>query len=161
MRRRVGENFIIEYRISADELVHGGMKVEEVIEFVKLIKDKIDILHVSAGMLPNQFTIQYMIQPMYIPYMLNIHFAEEIKKAVGSDIYVTAVGSVMTLDNAEEILSRGLVDFVAMARPFVADPQFMRKTVLGKTDDIRPCLRCNTCCGRSAFLKRLDVQLIQ
>ncbi len=67
VRRRVGENFIIEYRISADELVHGGMKVEEVIEFVKLIKDKIDILHVSAGMLPNQFTIQYMIQPMYIP----------------------------------------------------------------------------------------------
>lgn len=154
VRRRVGENFIIEYRISADELVDGGMKTEEVIEFVKLIKDKIDILHVSAGMLPNQFTIQYMIQPMYIPYMLNIHFAEEIKKAVGSDIYVTAVGSVMTLDNAEEILSKGLVDFVAMARPFVADPQFMRKTVLGKADDIRPCLRCNTCCGRSAFFKK-------
>jgi 2,4-dienoyl-CoA reductase-like NADH-dependent reductase (Old Yellow Enzyme family)/NADPH-dependent 2,4-dienoyl-CoA reductase/sulfur reductase-like enzyme len=154
VRRRVGENFIIEYRISADELVQGGMKVEEVIEFVKLIKDKIDILHVSVGMLPNPFTIQYMIQPLYVPYMPNIHYAEEIKKAVGDDLYVTAVGSVMTLENAEEILSRGLVDFVAMARPFVADPEFMRKTALGKVEDVRPCVRCNTCCGRSAFFKK-------
>lgn len=154
VRRRVGQDFIIEYRISADELVEGGMKLDEVIKFVKLIKDKIDILHVSAGMLPNPFTIQYMIQPLYVPYMLNVHFAEEIKKAVGDDLYVTAVGSVMTLDNAEEILARGLVDFVAMARPFVADPEFMRKTALGKVEDVRPCVRCNTCCGRSAFFKK-------
>lgn len=154
IRRKVGQDFILEYRISADELVEGGMKTEEVIEFVKMIKDKIDILHVSAGMLPNPFTIQYMIQPIYVPYMLNIHFAEEIKKAVGDDLYVTAVGSVMTLDNAEEILSRGLVDFVAMARPFVADPEFMKKSVQGRYEDIRPCIRCNTCCGRSAFFKK-------
>ncbi|MBP2650368.1 MAG: FAD-dependent oxidoreductase [Firmicutes bacterium] len=154
VRRRVGEDFIIEYRISADELVEEGMHLEEVIRFVKMIKDKIDILHVSVGMLPNPFTIQRMIQPLYIPYMPNIHYAEEIKQAVGNDLYVTAVGSVMTLDNAEEILSRGLVDFVAMARPFVADPEFMRKTVLGKIEDVRPCVRCNTCCGRSAFFKK-------
>lgn len=154
VRKRVGESFIIEYRISADELVEGGMKVDEVIQFVKMIKDKIDILHVSVGMLPNPFTIQYMIQPLYVPYMPNIHFAEEIKKAVGDDLYVTAVGSVMTLENAEEILSRGIVDFIAMARPFVADPEFMRKSALGKTEDIRPCVRCNTCCGRSAFFKK-------
>ncbi|MCM8711204.1 FAD-dependent oxidoreductase [Clostridium sp. SYSU_GA19001] len=154
VRKRVGEDFIIEYRISADELVEGGMKVDEVIEFVKLIKDKIDILHVSVGMLPNPFTIQYMIQPLYIPYMPNIHFAEKIKQAVGGDLKVTAVGSVMTLENAEEILSRGIVDFVAMARPFVADPEFMRKSALGKEEDIRPCVRCNTCCGRSAFFKK-------
>lgn len=155
VRRRVGERFILEYRISADEMVEGGMKVEEVIEFVKMIKDKIDILHVSVGVLPNQFTIQYMIQPLYMPYMLNVHFAEEIKKAVGDDLKVATVGSIMTLDNAEEILARGLVDFVAMARPFVADPEMMRKSVHGQTEDIRPCVRCNTCCGRSAFFKKI------
>lgn len=154
VRRRVGENFIIEYRISADELVEGGMKLEDVIRFVNMIKDKIDILHVSAGMLPNPFTIQYMIQPLYVPYMLNIHYAEKIKEAVGEDIFVTAVGSVMTLENAEEILSRGKVDFVAMARPFVADPEIMRKSAMGKEADVRPCVRCNTCCGRSAFFKK-------
>jgi NADPH-dependent 2,4-dienoyl-CoA reductase/sulfur reductase-like enzyme len=86
--------------------------------------------------------------------MPNIHYAEEIKKAVGEDLYVTAVGSVMTLENAEEILSRGIVDFVAMARPFVADPEFMRKSAHGKEEDVRPCVRCNTCCGRSAFFKK-------
>lgn len=154
IRRRVGQDFIIEYRVSADELVEGGMKIDEVIEFVKMIKDKIDILHVSAGMLPNPFTIPFMIEPIYFPYMTKIHYAEEIKKAVGDDLYVTAVGSVMTLENAEEILSRGIVDFVAMARPFVADPEFMKKSVQGRTEDIRPCIRCNTCCGRSAFFKK-------
>ncbi|MNP03497.1 2-enoate reductase FldZ [compost metagenome] len=41
-----------------------------------------------------------------------------------------------------------------MARPFVADPEFMRKTALGKVEDVRPCVRCNTCCGRSAFFKK-------
>ncbi len=119
-----------------------------------MIKHKIDILHVSVGMLPNPFTIQNMIQPLYMPYMLNVHYAEAIKKEVGDDLYVATVGSIMTLENAEDILAKGLVDFVAMARPFVADPEFMRKAALGKSEDIRPCVRCNTCCGRSAFFKK-------
>lgn len=154
VRKRVGENFIIEYRISAEELVEGGMVFEDVVKFVHMIKDKIDILHVSVGMLPNPFTIQYMIQPLYVPYMLNVHYAERMKAEFGDDLYITTVGSVMNLDNAEEILARGKVDFVAMARPFVSDPEFMRKAAQGKSDDIRPCVRCNTCCGRSAFFKK-------
>lgn len=154
VRRRVGENFIIEYRISADELVEGGMKPEEVIAFVHMIKDKIDILHVSVGMLPNPFTIPNMIQPLYNPYMQNVHYAEMFKKEFGDSLYITTVGSVMTLENAEEILASGKADFVAMARPFVADPEFMRKSVKGQEEDIRPCVRCNTCCGRSAFFKK-------
>lgn len=154
IRTRVGDDFILEYRISANELVPGGMEPADIMKFVHMIKDKIDILHVSVGVLPNPFTIQHMIQPLYIPYMPNIHYAEEIKQQVGDDLKITCVGSVMTLDNAEEILSRGLVDFVAMARPFVADPEFMRKAALGRPEDIRPCVRCNTCCGRSAFFKK-------
>lgn len=41
-----------------------------------------------------------------------------------------------------------------MARPFLADPELMRKSALGKNEDVRPCVRCNTCCGRSAFFKK-------
>ena len=154
IRRLCGENFIIEYRISAEELVEGGMSLNEVIEFVHMIKNKIDILHVSAGMLPNPFTIQYMIQPLYIPYMRNVHYAEKIKEAVGDSVKVVAVGSIMTLENAEEILARGKVDFVALARPFVADPDFVKKSLHGRLEDVRPCVRCNTCCGRSAFFQK-------
>lgn len=154
IRASVGDDFILEYRISANELVPGGMEPDDILKFVHLIKDKIDILHVSVGVLPNPFTIQHMIQPLYIPHMPNIHYAETIKEAVGDDLKITCVGSVMTLENAEQILSRGMVDFVAMARPFVADPEFMRKAALGNVQDIRPCVRCNTCCGRSAFFKK-------
>lgn len=155
IRRRVGEQFILEYRISAEELVEGGMKLDEVMRFVHLIKDMIDILHVSVGMLPNPFTIQNMIQPLYMPYMLNVHYAEKFKEEFGDDLYITTVGSVMNLENAEEILARGKVDFVALARPFVADPDCMRKAARGQKEDIRPCIRCNTCCGRSAFFKKI------
>ncbi|MFV0439592.1 MAG: FAD-dependent oxidoreductase, partial [Desulfopila sp.] len=154
IRARVGNDFVLEYRISANELVPGGMEPDDIIKFVHMIKDKIDILHVSVGVLPNPFTIQQMIQPLYVPYMPNIHYAEKIKQEVGDDLKITCVGSVMTLENAEEILSRGLVDFVAMARPFIADPEFMRKAAHGRSDEVRPCVRCNTCCGRSAFFKK-------
>lgn len=154
VRKRVGKDFILEYRISADEFVEDGMKVDDVIKFVKMIEDKIDILHVSAGMLPNPFTIQHTIQPNYLPYKYNVHFAEKIKEVVGDNLKITAVGSIMNLENAEEILAEGKADFVAMARPFVSDPEFIKKSVHGNEDEVRPCIRCNTCCGRSAFFKK-------
>ena len=49
IRKKVGDKIALEYRISANELVAGGMKEEDTIEFVKMIEDKIDLLHVSAG----------------------------------------------------------------------------------------------------------------
>ena len=68
IRAKVGRGFAIEYRISADELVEGGMHPEETIEFVRMIEDKIDLLHVSAGMCSSDRTMRYMIQPMYMPH---------------------------------------------------------------------------------------------
>ena len=51
IRKKVGNKLALEYRISANELVPGGMEEEQTIEFVKMIEDKIDLLHVSAGLL--------------------------------------------------------------------------------------------------------------
>ncbi|MBN2059386.1 MAG: NADH:flavin oxidoreductase, partial [Deltaproteobacteria bacterium] len=76
MRKRCGRNLIIEYRISLDEKVDGGMKPDESLEFLKMIQDSIDIVHVSAGLLANPDTVQHMIQPIYTPHMYNVHLAE-------------------------------------------------------------------------------------
>jgi len=149
IRKKCGPGLIIEYRISLDEKIPGGLRPDEVIEFLKMIEDKIDIVNVSAGLLTIPWLQYHLIQPYYLPYMYNVHYAEMVKKSI--NLPVTAVGSIMNLDNGEKILSEGWADFIAMARPLLADPGLIRKTALGKKEDIRPCIRCNWCNGRPGF----------
>lgn len=143
IREKVGRNFAIEYRISADELVDAGMHPDETIEFVRMIEDKIDLLHVSAGMCSSDRTMRYMIQPMYMPHCINVHYAERFRKAVS--VPVVAVGSITTMEEAEEVLASGKADMVAMARAIMAGGNTVNNARYGKTEDTRPCLRCWTC----------------
>lgn len=137
----------IEYRISADELVEGGMKPDEVIEFVKLIEDKIDLLHVSVGYLSEARTLPRMIQPTYYPHMLNVHYAEYFKKHL--KVPITTVGSISTMEDAEEIIASGKADMVAMARAIFADNDIVNNAKFGRADKTRPCLRCYNCNKRT------------
>ena len=140
-RKLVGKDFIIEYRISATEFAEGGMGVEETLEFAKMIQEQIDILHVSAGMRCTAASIQHFMQPMYLPREYNVHFAEQFRKEL--KVPITAVGSIMNVRRAEEILANGLADFVALGRPFLADPELVRKGAKGQDDEVCPCIRCN------------------
>lgn len=146
VRKKCGDALIIEYRISGSELVEGGMGQEEAIVFAKMIEDKIDILHVSGGMYAEPDTAYYMVQPAYVERMYNVHFAEAFKKEI--KVPITTVGSIMNLDNAEMILKNGWADFVAFARPFIADPEFIRKSAAGRQEDACPCMRCHFCSTR-------------
>ncbi len=143
VRKKVGNKLAIEYRISANELVPGGMEEEETIEFVKMIEDKIDLLHVSAGLLGDNRTVPHMIQPTYFPHAYNVHRADKLKKAL--NIPITTVGSISDMETADRIIAEGKADIVAMARAIFADPEIVNKTRLGRTEDIRPCLRCFHC----------------
>jgi 2,4-dienoyl-CoA reductase-like NADH-dependent reductase (Old Yellow Enzyme family)/thioredoxin reductase len=144
VRQRCGEDFVIEYRISADEIHPDGMHLEETLKFIELIQDKVDILHVSAG-LHGEF--QYM-RNWWQNYMMgreyNVHYAAGIKKAF-PNLVVCTVGSIMNIKQAEEILASGKADMVAMCRPLLADPEMPRKFALGREEDHRPCLRCQYC----------------
>ena len=141
IRAKVGKDFIIELRVSASEFIDGGLTPEESLEFAKMVEDKIDMLHVSAGMRAVVSRVQYMMQPMYLPHMFNVHFAEQFRKEL--HVPITTVGSIMTLADAEMILANGWADFVAMARPILADPELVRKSAWGHADDVIPCIRCN------------------
>ena len=105
IRNKVGDNLAIEYRISANEIVQGGMQEEETIEFVKMIQDKIDLLHVSAGILAHPKAIPHMIQPTYFPHEYNVHYAERFKKEL--DIPITTVGSISDMETADRIIAGG------------------------------------------------------
>ena len=144
VRERCGENFVIEYRISADEIHPGGMHLEETLRFIELIQDKVDIFHVSAGL---HGELQYMRnwwQNSMMPREFNVHYAADIKRAFPNKVVCT-VGSIMDIGRAEEIIASGKADMVAMCRPLLADPDMPRKYAHGREDDHRPCLRCQYC----------------
>lgn len=150
IRNRVGNKLAIEYRISAEEFVPDGLSLEEQLEFVKLIQDKVDLLHVSAGMLDVTEILPRMIQPTYIPRGINIQLAERFKKEL--KIPITTVGS-LNLEMAEQIIAENRADMVAMARTLIADPECINKARRGDEENIRPCVRCNTCINRTHSLR--------
>lgn len=150
IRKKVGSRLAIEYRISATELVPGGLTVEETIEFLKMIEDQIDLVHVSVGTMSDPEVIPHVIQPAYFPHAYNVHYAEKIKKALC--IPVVAVGSIADLELADRIIAEGRADLVAMARALIADPDLPNKTRFGRHREVRPCVRCDYCGGQRSVL---------
>ena len=146
IREKCGENFVIEFRISADEIAEGGMHFDETLELIGYLKDHIDIIHVSAG-LHSDFSMKYYrnwCQNYMMPRGFNVHYARKVKERF-PDLLVNTVGSIVSLDMAEEIIGNGWADFVAMCRPLMADPDMPKKYAEDRPEDRRPCLRCDVC----------------
>lgn len=156
IRARVGNKLAIEFRLSADELVPGGARLNETIEFIKIIQDKIDLVHVSAGLLLDDAMVPITTQPTYLKRGYNAHFAASIKKAPGITVPVTTVGSI-DLDLAAEIIDRADADMCAMIRTLIADPDCVNKARTGKEEDIRPCIRCVLCLNRTHGFEALRI----
>ena len=146
IRAAVGDKLAISYRISAEEMLPGRATLEETIEYIKAIQDKIDLLHVSRGVIQSNDLLPYLNAPPYFPRALNLPYAKKIKQQV--HVPVTVVNS-FNLELAEEAVSRGDVDMVSMIRTIYADPNCVTKARKGKLDEVRPCVRCNNCIGRS------------
>ncbi len=151
VRELCGPNFVIDYRISADEIIEDGMRFEETLKLMRILKEHgVDMFNVSAG-LHSEGLMKYMrywLQGYTMPRGFNVHWTEKIKDYFQGDIRLTAVGSITSVDLAEEYLSKGFCDFIAMCRPLMADPDLPRKAAANRAEDIRPCLRCNACAGR-------------
>jgi 2,4-dienoyl-CoA reductase-like NADH-dependent reductase (Old Yellow Enzyme family)/thioredoxin reductase len=148
IRAEVGDKLSIEYRISAIDMVPGSPEIEEVIEFAKVIQDKIDLLHISRGNLAINKLTPFILPPTYMDHGINIEYAAQFKKEL--HVPVSVVGAV-TLEQAEEAIASGKVDMVALCRQLIADPETVNKLERGQESEIRPCIRCNTCISRSHF----------
>ena len=148
IRRHCGEDFVIEYRCSGDEEAPGSMRIDETIELAGYLKDHIDILHVSAGLHSDPFGPNLYYRNWCQNYLMdrgfNVHYARDIKKA-HPDLLISTVGSIMSIDYAEKIISNGWADFVSMCRPLMADPEMPNKYAHNRPEDRRPCLRCDAC----------------
>ena len=142
VRGRVGKDFPISFKISAQEFVPDGLTTEETISILKLIvTEGVDIVQVSAG---NDATPEWICQPMFMKKACLVDSAEKIKAAL-KDIPIMVVGRINDPLIAEAIISEGKADLVCMGRGLLADPELPRKAQEGRLDDIRICIACNTC----------------
>jgi 2,4-dienoyl-CoA reductase-like NADH-dependent reductase (Old Yellow Enzyme family)/thioredoxin reductase len=148
VRESVGTDMVIEIRVSATEDTEGGLGLAESLDFMELAQDYVDIIHVSRG---NIFTIAgtYTIPTYFKGRQLNVAFAADAKKRL--HVPVCVVGNITTLAEAEEIISSGKADLVAMAKSFMADGSLVQKSIAGQANLVRPCTRCDLCGNANTY----------
>ncbi|MBW2205539.1 MAG: FAD-dependent oxidoreductase [Deltaproteobacteria bacterium] len=141
VRKRVGPDFPISFKISAREFVPEGLDVEESIEILKLlVEDGMDVVQVSAG---NDATPEWICQPMFMKKACLAEDAGQVRKAL--NVPVMCVGRINDPQVADSIIAEGMTDLVCMGRGLLADPEMPKKAKEGDLDDIRICIACNTC----------------
>ncbi|MCX5906557.1 MAG: NAD(P)/FAD-dependent oxidoreductase [Deltaproteobacteria bacterium] len=142
VRARVGNDYIVGYRMTANESLEGGLTLPEAKKFALRIEEKgIDYIHVSGGTAETALRITL---PMYFPGKHLLPLAEGIKSVVR--VPVIAVGAIHEPAAAEEALQKNQADLIAMGRALIADPELPNKIKSGRLSDIRTCLRCNDGC---------------
>ncbi len=142
VRKAVGEDFLIEYRMGGVDPEKHPEDYEEHLQFVKAIGNKIDILHLSTGMGPD--SKERTIPPYFMPRGINLPYAKALKDS-GVTVPIAVVGAISEPELAERVIADGIADFVAMGRSLIADPFFPEKARHGKTGDIVPCIGCMNC----------------
>lgn len=145
IREAVGENTIIEMRFNACDYVRGGISIEDAIKTVDYLSDVVDIIQCTGGSMDDPYADVFSISLGHMGHAINAWSAAEIKKHKKSDVIIETVGGINEPALAEQVLAEGKADLVAMARSFIADPDWAAKAKLDKAEDIRPCIRCRRC----------------
>ena len=145
VRDGVGRDGIVGLRIPGDELVEGGLELEEMKAVARAIESdgKVDYLNVIAGTNMDRLLRAEHWPPTPARHGLFVHLAAGIRSAVGLPVFT--VGRITDPVKAERILADGEADMVGMTRAHVADPDLIAKLREGRLDDIRPCVGANMC----------------
>src|SRR4030043_2141820 len=141
VRNQVGPDFTVLCRLSADEYVEGGLKLEDTKEIAKALeRNGADALHVSACVAASGYLNH---PPYYAGEGVFVHLAQGIKSIVS--IPVIAVGRIRTPELANKILEERKADLISMGRALIADTYLPSKALQGKIEEIIPCISCNRC----------------
>jgi len=140
IREAVGSRFPILFRMSAE----GGYGLEEAIEIARALESSgVDAIHVSIGGTAPHSLVPPDMSPMAYPEGWLTDHAAAIKAQVS--IPIIAVNEIRSPRFTEEVLAQRKADFIALARPLLADPDWPIKVQSGHADDVRPCISCNYC----------------
>lgn len=155
VRKAVGEKFIIIYRLSLLDLVEGGSSWEEVIKLGQEIERAgATILNTGIGWHEARIPTIAMVVPRGAFASVTAKIKREVR------IPVITSNRINTPELAEQIVARGDADIVSMARPFLADPEFVAKARAGKSALINTCIACNQACLDHTFGGKLTSCLV-
>ena len=154
-REAVGKNFIIIFRLSMLDLVEEGSSWEEVVKLAKLLEENgVNIINTGIGWHEARIpTIAYMVPNGAFTWV-----TERLKGEVKIPLVTT--NRINSPEQAEQILASVYADMVSMARPFLADPDFVLKARKGKPHLINTCIACNQACLDQIFNKRIASCLV-
>jgi len=149
VKARIGDRLGVIYRISAIDLVEGGMTGAEVAELARRVEAAgADTINTGVGW--HEAAIPTIAAS--VPRAAWVAAIRNVKQAVS--IPVMASNRINDPGTAEEIIASGTADLVSMARPLLADPDFARKVRLGRTQEINTCIACNQACLDRIFTNR-------
>jgi len=141
IRKRLGPDYPVIFRISGSEFTPEGFTEKDAVEFSKALENSgATAINVSGGL---GHINHISIPPGYIPRGILLPIGKAIKDAVKIPVIV---GNSMTPELAEEAIKSGQADFIGLGRPLIADPEWPRKVKEGRLNEIRYCIRCNQAC---------------
>ena len=146
VRRAVGKDFIIVYRLSMLDLVEGGNSWDEVVYQAKAVEDA-GVTLLNAGIGWHEARIPTIVTS--VPRAAFAFAPQRIRSEV--KIPVVATNRINAPDVAEKLLAEGACDMVSMARPLLADPHFVNKAAAGQAASINTCIACNQACLDHTF----------
>ena len=155
IRKAVGDDFILIYRLSMIDLVPGGSTFDEVIELAQRIETAgANIINTGIGWHEARV-------PTIATSVPRRAFTWVTKKLMGKvGIPVITSNRINTPEVAEQVLADGCADMVSMARPFLADPDFVAKAMAGRAEEIAPCIACNQACLDHTFNGKISTCLV-
>ena len=155
VRAAVGPDFIVIYRLSMIDLIPDGSTWDEVVQLARAI-EAAGATIINTGIGWHEARI-----PTIATSVPRRAFAWVTKKLMGEvGIPVITSNRINTPEVAESVLSDGCADMVSMARPFLADPDFVAKAAAGKAAEIAPCIACNQACLDHTFSGKLSSCLV-
>ncbi len=155
VREAVGADFIVIYRISLLDLIPEGQSFAEVVQLARAIEVA------GASILNTGIGWHEARVPTIATSVPRAGFAWVTKKLMGKvSIPIITSNRINTPDVGEQVLAEGCADMVSMARPFLADPDFVAKAAAGRADEIAPCIACNQACLDHTFAGKISTCLV-
>ena len=149
VRAKVGDNFIIIFRLSMLDLVEGGNSWQEVVTMAKA-GEQAGATLINTGIGWHEARVPTIVTS--VPRAAFTWVTEKMKQEVSIPLITT--NRINTPDVAERVLATGQADMVSMARPFLADADFVNKAAENKADEINTCIGCNQACLDHVFAQK-------
>ena len=148
IRDRVGPDFIVGLRYTADDLAPDGISTEDGLEIGRRLKDSgmVDFLNIIRGRVETDADLTTVIPVQGMASAPHIDFAGRVRAEVGLPTFHAA--RIPDVATARHAVGAGLLDMVGMTRAHIADPHIVQKIIAGQEDDIRPCVGATYCLDR-------------